>query len=53
LLVRSIEDVVDLVRGVLDITPEEGCLDSLTSLRVGVETKSLGVDAAGVVASAT
>jgi hypothetical protein len=53
LFVRSIKDVVDLVRSVFDITPEEGCLDSLTSLRVGVETESLGVDAAGIVASTT
>lgn len=53
LLVCSVEDVVDLVCSVLDIAPEKGCLDSLTSLRVNVETSSLGVNVAGVGASAT
>jgi len=53
LLVCSVEDVVDLVRSVLDIAPEKSCLDGLTSLRVGIETGSLGVNITGVGASAT
>ena len=53
LLVCSVEDVVDLVCSVLDITPEKGCLDCLTSLRVGIEAGGLGVNVAGIGASAT